>query len=255
MGSSDAEVDYALQLCNEYYGGCEWERFRDEQPQHTVYLDAFWIDKYEVTNAQYRRCVKAGVCQAPMTCDRGEPTYEDTSKAEHPVVCVSWYRAKAYCEWTGARLPTEAEWEKAARGADGWIYPWGNTPDGSKLNSCDVNCPEHEWKDALANDGYAYTAPVGSYPAGASPYGAVDMAGNVWEWTQSLWGENRERPDFKYPYNPEDGRENTEASKDVLRVLRGGSWYIAGVRIADRHGCRPRDRNPDVGFRCARGSE
>jgi formylglycine-generating enzyme required for sulfatase activity len=246
MGSDDGEVDYALRLCNEYYGDCQREWFEDEQPQHTAYLDAFWIDKTEVTNAKYQRCVEAGVCQVPTTCDWGEPTYGDVSKAEHPVVCVRWHDAKAYCEWAGARLPTEAEWEKAARGTGGQIHPWGNDFDGSKLNSCDVNCP-HEWRDVSANDGYIYTAPVGSYPGGASPYGALDMAGNAWEWVADGYdpGYYNQSP-TRNPPGPDSGEK---------RVLRGGSWYIAGVRITDRHWFLPWHGNPDVGFRCARDSE
>jgi len=149
----------------------------DEQPVHTVYLDAFYIDKYEVTNAQYRRCVEAGAYSLPHSTDR----YTDPNYAEYPVVYVDWYQAEAYCRWAGKRLPTEAEWEKAARGTEGRIWPWGNAFDGSKVNSCDKNCP-YDYNDASVDDGYADTAPVGSYPAGASPCGALDMAGNVWEW-------------------------------------------------------------------------
>ena len=246
MGSSDGEVDYALQLCNEYYGDCERSLFEDEQPQHKVYLDAFWIDKTEVTNVQYQRCVEARVCPAPTMCDWGEPPYGDASKAEHPVVCVSWHDAKAYCEWAGKRLPTEAEWEKAARGTDGWIYPWGNAFDGGKLNSCDVNC-SYDWKDASANDDYAETAPAGSYPTGASPYGALNMAGNAWEWVADGYdpGYYNQSP-YRNPLGPDSGEE---------RVLRGGSWYIAGVRIADRHWCHSWLRHYDMGSRCAMDSE
>jgi formylglycine-generating enzyme required for sulfatase activity len=136
----------------------------DEQPVHTVTLDGFYIDTFEVTNAHFRQCVEAGTCQAPTTCDFGEPTYEDETKEDHPVVCVSWNQAKTYCEWRDARLPTEAEWEKAARGTDGRTYPWG---DGTECDNANYG--------GCVGD----TTKVGSYPAGVSPYGAYDMAGNV----------------------------------------------------------------------------
>jgi formylglycine-generating enzyme required for sulfatase activity len=238
MGSDDDEVDYAMQLCNRYE--CDAEPIWSEQPQHTVYLDAFYIDKTEVTNAQYQQCVEAGVCQLPTTCDWGEPTFGDEFKAEHPVACVRWHDARTYCEWADRRLPTEAEWEKAARGTDGRIYPWGNPFYGSKLNFCDANCP-YDWKDTSANDGYAKTAPVGSYPAGASPYGALDMAGNVWEWVAD-WYEAYPGSSFQSSYY---GRE--------YRVIRGGAWYpyLWHARCAGRYRLGPWHGAADIGFRCA----
>lgn len=241
MGSTDAEINALLTQCSH----CKREYFVDELPQHTVYLDAFWIDRTEVTNAQYRKCVEAGTCRAPTACDWGDPTYGDASKADHPVVCVSWDDARTYCEWAGARLPTEAEWEKAARGSDGRLYPWGNTFDGSALNFCDRNC-EFVWKDTNAEDGYARTAPVGSYPSGASPYGALDMAGNVWEWVNDWYDENYySRSPDRNPTGPDSG-EN--------RALHGGSWgdYWYHARAAHRHGhgVDPTFRSSYVGFRC-----
>jgi formylglycine-generating enzyme required for sulfatase activity len=219
------------------------DEYSDEQPVHTVYLDAFYIDKTEVTNAKYQQCVEAGNCRAPTTCDWGEPTYGDASKADHPVVCVNWNDAQAYCAWAGARLPTEAEWEKAARGTDGRMYPWGNTFDGSRVNFCDRNC-ESNWKDTGADDGYAQTAPVGSYPQGASPYGALDMAGNVWEWVADWHDDYASSPESN-PKGPASG---------VYRVERGGSWLEdeASLRAAGRDGDVPDGTNNGVGFRCAR---
>jgi len=218
----------------------------DEKPQHTVYLDAYWIDRTEVTNAQYRKCVEAGACREPGCWDD-----ENYNAPGQPVVCATWDDAQSYATWVGGRLPTEAEWEKAARGTDGRIYPWGDEFDGTRLNYCDRSC-EEDYKDTGADDGYALTAPVGRYPSGASPYGALDMAGNVWEWTRSLWGKNSlGEPDFRYPYNPGDGRENLEAGLDVPRVERGGGfsdpvWY---VRCAVRVGISPGNWYGLTGFR------
>jgi serine/threonine-protein kinase len=182
----------------------------DEKPQHTVYLDGYWIDRTEVTNAEYRKCVEAEACRKPGCWDD-----ENYNAPDQPVVCVTWDDAQSYATWVGGRLPTEAEWEKAARGADGRIYPWGDEFDGSRLNYCDRNCTV-DWKDTSADDGYAVTAPVGSYPAGASPYGALDMAGNVWEWVADRYEEGYyARSPARNPQGPDAGD---------YRVLRGGAF-------------------------------
>jgi formylglycine-generating enzyme required for sulfatase activity len=243
MGSSDAGIDALLAECSD----CTRDSFQDEQPQHTVYLDAFWIDRTEVTNAQFRRCVEAGTCRAPTTCAGGEPTYSDPGMAGHPVVCVDWHQVNAYCAWAGARLPTEAEWEKAARGTDRRIYAWGNTFDGSKANFCDLNC-EFEYKDGGANDGYGWTAPVGSYSLGASPYGAFDLTGNVWEWVADWYDANY--------YADSPAINPRGASSGDFRVLRGGSWgnVWSSLRVPNRYFTNPANTSYYVGFRCAADS-
>jgi formylglycine-generating enzyme required for sulfatase activity len=210
----------------------------DEKPQHRVYLDAFWMDRTEVTKDQYQQCVAAGKCAAP-SC-RG------TGQGNHPVVCVSWQDAADYCTWAGRRLPTEAEWEKAARGTDGRKYPWGNQGvAGNLLNFCDSNCG-YDWRDNSVNDGYRETAPVGSYPAGASSYGALDMAGNVWEWVGDWYDE-------KY-YAGSPARNPTGPASGQARVVRGGSCSDGQgfVRAAVRYRYVPDFRDVCVGFRCAR---
>jgi iron(II)-dependent oxidoreductase len=242
MGSDDDVVDYAMQLCNERFDDCQRVWFKDEQPAHSVTLDDFWIDRTEVSNAQYQRCIDAGACHAPTTCDWGEATYADASKAHHPVICVDWTGAQAYCAWAGARLPTEAEWEYAARGPDGKIYPWGDTFDGARLNYCDASC-SFEYKDMDHDDGYEGTAPVESFESGASWCGALNTAGNVLEWTSSL--------KQGYPYQADDGREDPTLS-DRRRVLRGGAWYVyAGyARSALRFGGLPTYQHGYIGLRC-----
>jgi len=221
MGSSDADS----------------QAMDDEKPQHTVYLDAYWIDRTEVTNAQYRTCVEAGACQEPGCWNNS-----DFNAPDQPVVCVIWDDAQAYAAWVGGRLPTEAEWEKAARGTDGRIYPWGDEFDGTRLNYCDRNC-ESAWKDTSADDGYALTAPVGSYPAGASPYGALDMAGNVWEWVADRYDAGY------YARSPARNPQGPDAGDG--RVSRGGAfnpeeWF---VRCAARLKGDPDRWSVNSGFR------
>jgi formylglycine-generating enzyme required for sulfatase activity len=211
---------------------------------HTVVLDSFWIDQTEVTNAHYRRCVAAGACAAPTTCSWGEATYEDPAKADHPVVCVSWQAARGYCDWAGGRLPTEAEWEYTARGPDAAIYPWGDEFDGTRLNSCDRSCPHEDQRDTDYDDGYAQTAPAGSYPDGGSWCGALDMGGNVWEWVADWHG--------RYPLTRQ--RNPTGPERGSERLIRGGSWFdyseYGFLRADNRHAFEPRAANDLIGFRC-----
>jgi formylglycine-generating enzyme required for sulfatase activity len=242
MGSTDAEVEDALARCRQAYRYCNRSFYSREAPRHTVTLDSFWVDREEVTNAQYLRCVEAGACRRPTTCDKGEPTIGDTSKALHPVVCVDWHDAQAYCAWAGARLPTEAEWEYAARGPEGHVYPWGNEPGGAWQNYCDSSCAE-AWADEEVDDGYAQSAPVGSYPEGASWCGAQDLAGNVYEWVADWLGA----------YAPEPQTNPTGPATGSDKVTRSSSWFSFWDRArgAARNLVEPGRRAYHTGFRCA----
>ncbi|HNT55590.1 MAG TPA: SUMF1/EgtB/PvdO family nonheme iron enzyme, partial [Anaerolineaceae bacterium] len=217
MGSNDADGNA--------YG--------DEMPQHTVYLDAYWVDQTEVTNAQYTRCVAAGVCRRPES-DRSysrSSYYGSSQYADFPVIEVSWDDAVDYCTWAGRQLPSEAQWEKAARGTDGRIYPWGNQAPNTNLLNYFNNLGD--------------TTAAGRYPDGASPYGALDMAGNVWEWTADWYDGDyySSRTTWRNPAGPSSGQ---------YRVVRGGSWNdnSRGVRAAGRGWNSPVSRFNSLGFRC-----
>jgi formylglycine-generating enzyme required for sulfatase activity len=236
LGSRPAPLEPELILipAGEFLMGSDPEKdedaFADELPQHTLYLPDYYLAKTPVTNAQYAAFAEATDHKPPGHWKGGKP---DRGKEDHPVVYVSWRDAVDYCNWlaqvTGKayRLPSEAEWEKGARGTDGRIYPWGNEWNPERCNSFEGGPKE--------------TTPVGAYLQGASPYGLLDMAGNVWEWTRSLWGKDKEKPDFKYPYKLDDGRENLKAGDNIYRVVRGGAFYNngTGVRCAFRDGFDP----------------
>ncbi len=207
-------------------GSSTW--FDNESPVHIVELESYYIDAYPVTNTRYRDCVDAGECNPPA-CEY----YDDPAYGDHPVVCVNWAEAQVYCQWRGARLPTEAEWEKAARGRL-WaaLYPWGNEAPvcqpKSKTGAQFVACG-------------GQTVSAGTFSPNG--YGLYDMSGNVWEWVSSLFEP--------YPYLAGDGREDLSATG--ARVVRGGAWDLSEeyLRCAYRNWNHPQDRLNHVGFRCA----
>ena len=212
----------------------------DENPVHLVKLDDYYIDKYEVSNADYKACVEDLKCSLPKTTT----FYASILYRNHPIVFLSWDKAKDFCEWRDARLPTEAEWEKAARGTDTLNYPWGNIFDKRATNFCDAEC-ENAWADQGVIDKYTMTAPIGTYPDGQSPYDIYDMAGNVSEWVADWYGEEyyQDSP-IKNPLGPENG---------TYRVFRGGSWYDKKTDLYtfSRFFLRPEIAYNYIGFRCA----
>jgi len=241
------DADTSLAECEALYigGDCLRDWFTDEEPIHTVTLDEYYIDQYEVTNAHYAECVDAGVCDPPSETGSylRNRYYGDSQYANYPVICVGWNAAQTYCQWRGARLPTEAEWEKAARGGlEGKLYSWGDPFDGGRANFCDNNC-EFDWANDEYNDGYADTAPVGSYAPNG--YGLYDMAGNVWEWVADWYDSGY------YDHSPSSNPQGPSSGE--YRALRGGSWFNVGdvLRVADRYGYVPSDSSYHLGFRCA----
>jgi len=227
----------------------------DELPAHSVYLDAFWIDQTEVTNIMYAQflneignqeeggtfwldaedpnvglVLREGVWIPRSDYQKGE-RYDFSTTTNFPVFEVTWYGARAYCDWAGKRLPTEAEWEKAARGTDGRIYPWGNSDDECRA-------------EVMRCEGWitGYEMDVGQWPAGASPYGALDMLGCVWEWTADWYDQNYyERSSYKKPTGPETSQYKT---------IRGSSWEIQIVPITKRSKISPELSDAALGFRC-----
>ena len=250
-----------------FMGSDERDVEKEERPAHKVRLDAYCIDRTEVTAAAYATCAASGACKGDWNSnDWAEISKSDhatfdalcnarmpTSRDSHPANCVAWKQAHDFCEAEGARLPTEAEWELAARGTDGRRYPWGDAePTSARLNACGPECLAWGKKHGVElsamhrdDDGWPTTAPVGSFPAGASPFGALDMTGNVWEWVADRHGAYQAAESYA-PTGPEAGDE---------RVLRGGAWNgsdSAWVRPTYRFSASPAMRSHGIGFRCAR---
>ena len=229
----------------------------DEHP-HQVTLTGYCIDRTEVTVAAYTQCVASGKCTAAQEPAKdGFDSLCNGTRADrqnHPINCVDWNQAMAYCASVKKRLPSEAEWEYAACGGEGRKYPWGNeAPSATRLNACGSECRAlgkrlgKEWKVMYEdNDGWEATAPVGSFPGDTSPSGALDMAGNVLEWTADWYGA-RTAGASTNPHGPKEG---------TGRVIRGGGWYNVdafGVRGAIRNVLEPAHRSTYLGLRCARG--
>jgi formylglycine-generating enzyme required for sulfatase activity len=214
----------------EFWMGAE-DGLPDARPMHRVYVSAFWIDKHEVTNRQYRHCVESGGCTPP----KDRTAYDDPALGEHPVTNVTWTQAHHYCQWRGKRLPTEAEWEKAARGTDGRLYPWGNSDDPLKtrVHMADRKTPRNG------------TAPVGSQDFAVSPYGVADLVANVSEWVNDWYAD-----DF---YRSSPARDPQGPARGSFRVLRGGE--AAERPLEMRASFRGWDEmtywGPSLGFRCA----
>jgi formylglycine-generating enzyme required for sulfatase activity len=240
MGSEIGEIALAQKMCREDLpsGQCEATTFADEMVAHEVLLDAFWIDRTEVTNKAYRRCVEVGVCTAP----RHAGAVRWSARDDHPVTLVTWADADRFCRWRGARLPTEAEWERAARGLRGRIFPWGNVYNPNLLNHGRVALIEVDRLDD--GDGFAELAPVASFVAGATSEGVHDLAGNVEEWVADWYAEGYADPDTHNPRGPTIGN---------YRVVRGGSFRHgrAWLRAAARDKAIPSLSEPWRGFRCA----
>ena len=220
--------------------------FGPEGPAHVVYLSAFYIDKYEVTNAQFRAYARAaGVSLPPENLN---PLFSDDRQ---PVVGVTWTEAGAYCRWRGGRLPTEAQWEKAARGTDGRTYPWGEEAPNGDYAVMDLGgrCGRTNWANPSAgpvSGEFCHTMPVGSRPRGASPYGLLDMAGNAWEWCSDWYDDTY--------YGRSPGEEPTGPASGTFRVVRGSSWHHLPhyLKASARFRFYPDQRGNFIGFRCAR---
>ncbi len=215
----------------EFWMGSDAQDDLASRPAHKVYLDAFWIDKTEVTNAMYAKCMDSGKCPEPLAASGLNPYFGKADYANDPVIYASWHYARMYCAWAGRRLPTEAQWEKAARGTDMRAFPWGNQPPDMNLLNFDGNIGQ--------------PVPVDRYPLGASPYGVLNMAGNLREWVADWFSPvyYRDLP-YDNPKGPPGG---------ALKSLRGGAYddHAREARVFERLGHDPTSAGRNRGFRCA----
>jgi len=222
------ESNRANRICLKNNRNCKHSWFEDEEPVHSVLLNGFFIDSYEVTQKKFLKVMGKNP--------------SDFKGPNLPVERVNWYEADEYCKKLGKRLPTEAEWERAAKGGVDSTFAWGENAESEKANFCDRRC-DKRWKESQFDDGYRHTAPVGSFPANG--YGIFDMAGNVYEWVSDWYDED---------YYRISSRDNPKGpAKGKYKVIRGGSWinYSAGIRPSDRTEAKPKARSNFVGFRCA----
>jgi formylglycine-generating enzyme required for sulfatase activity len=205
----------------------------EESPRREIFVDAFYMDKYEITVSRYAKFLGAtGNVKPPEEWD----TADAKRDADLPVVGVDWRDADSYCRWAGKRLPTEAEWEKAARGVDERKYPWGNDAPTSEYARFGIPYQNPVYKDGVAG--------IGTYPKGTSPFGIYDLSGNVWEWVADWYSESFPRGDVRNPKGPESG---------TGKVMRGGGWYDQPARLTTtkRMQANPSHRGDEIGFRCA----
>jgi formylglycine-generating enzyme required for sulfatase activity len=241
MGSGD---DNAFADCRKIRSDCQSAWFKDESPSQVQWLESFYIDKFEVSNASYRACVTDGTCRAPrnISSQTRSHYYDDEQFSDYPAIYVDWNMALAYCEWRGGHLPTEAQWEKASRGTNGLAYPWGNVFNETAANFCDRNCnlvtANHQY-----DDGYRDTAPVNSYDKQSNQYGLLNMSGNVYEWVMDLYD----------PYPGTDENASPYFGKGY-RVIRGGSWSssVDSLRTSNRDPRPSEEPGWDIGFRCVK---
>lgn len=257
-----ADASVLLDECRQFRSGCQPSWFSVSEPIHTILLNPYYLDKFEVTNEQFANFLNTfetheGVCfgENCLTIEESRLQIENEAYLtsdevkNHPVFGVTWFGAAAYCQWLGARLPTEAEWEMAASLDPSTntktLYPWGDEFDGSLVNFCDNQCQERQ-ANSTVDDGFIIEAPVGSYEAGRSPLGLYDMGGNVWEWVLDWYdADYYENSPTANPTGPADGTE---------RVVRGGSWFDTGNFTGTmlRFPSDPLEGMITIGFRCAR---
>ena len=267
MGTTPEQAEKAVSFCMKHQENCRKSWFTHEMPQREVYLDEYFIDKTEVTFEQFFVFIKQNnnLCRnAPCFKDLGNENVIRKKNGkwfliedyrDSPVTDIAWEGANAYCKWVGKRLPTEAEWEKAARGTDGRVFPWGNDWAQGKANFCDRNCPQdwatknekQDWDD-LPNDDQSKSAMVRAFENGQSPYGVYQMAGNAWEWVSDTYS-----PDA---YTTLTATNPHMMKKGATHVLRGGGWNALPflLRSAARYRDAPGMAVGARGFRCAKDS-